>query len=233
MPTIQSKAAAFVASRQMTYQKTGMQLQKRLLCSEHSVFRPKDSPLREKEKCALLASCQKRERLRINTKWESKEKKVNKGPALSVFRMGPDSSRNNTETQKGKRSHKRNEEGQKGARNGNKVLQVGSPFMACKNVFCQPLPCYSMTTTFMFTWAQQPFFFLISASRLLVRNIDEKRCGTLLWSDASRRGTKIPRAREAAPNTHPSLGFIRTQNSATHNHHHHRCPRASINGFVQ
>lgn len=159
MPTIQSKAAAFVASRQMTYQKTGMQLQKRLLCSEHSVFRPKDSPLREKEKCALLASCQKRERLRINTKWESKEKKVNKGPALSVFRMGPDSSRNNTETQKGKRSHKRNEEGQKGARNGNKVLQVGSPFMACKNVFCQPLPCYSMTTTFMFTWAQQPFFF--------------------------------------------------------------------------
>lgn len=39
-------------------------------------------------------------------KMGKQEKKVNKGPALSVFRMGPDSSRNNTEMQKGKTSHK-------------------------------------------------------------------------------------------------------------------------------
>lgn len=88
----------------------------------------------------------------------------------------------------------------------------------------------STTTGLTFIWAQQPFFF--STSRLLVRDIGDKGCTTSLSGDASRRGTEMQRARNAAPSIHPSCGFIRTQNSAM-NSHHHRCRCVQNSGLVQ
>lgn len=81
-----------------------------------------------------------------------------------------------------------------------------------------PSCCSMTTTTFRFIWAQQPFFFQLHVCQRA--------------RDASRRGMKMQRARNAAPSTHLSCGFIVTRNSAT-NGHRHRCLSTPNNSLPQ
>lgn len=65
----------------------------------------KGSPFRDRKKNVLFGLLpETRASANKYRRGEQEKKEVNKEPALSVFRMGPDSSRNNTETQKGKTS---------------------------------------------------------------------------------------------------------------------------------